>query len=201
MGEKNGHVGSLLEDSWFFGNSLLSKSQSSKIMVRCNSDPCPSSSSTKAEALVSDQDRASKMSSLLRTPSLPLGLGGDRKYQLGEEEDEYYEDEPRMGDLIRQAMPLPLPLPLPMPRRRLDRTPSLPPCRGKEVLSTTVVQGGGGVGRLSRRESSVESTFLLQEKGPIAVMTKLTRRASIDSSMLLPPKCTTYKVCYILDYD
>lgn len=193
MGEKNEHVGNLFEDSWFFGNSLLSRSQSSKIMVRCNSDPSPSSSSTKKETLVSDQDHPSNMSSLLRTPSLPLYLGGDTKYQLDEEEDEDDDDEPRMGDLIRQAMPMRMPVPVPVPRRRLDRTPSLPPCRGKEgsTMASTGVQKDVGVGRLSRRES-LDSAVLLQEKGSIAAMTKLTRRASIDSSML-PPKCSTSK--------
>ncbi|KMT13107.1 hypothetical protein BVRB_4g086490 [Beta vulgaris subsp. vulgaris] len=152
-------------------------------MVRCNSDPC-SSSSSKKETLVSQHH--SKMSNNLhRTPSLPVSLGRDSKYQLDEEEEE---DEPRMGDLIRQAMPMPMS----MPRRRLDRTPSLPPCRGDEALNmASNVQSGAGVGRLTRRES-IDSSALLPEKGPIA-MTKLTRRASIDSSLLLPPKCTTSK--------
>ncbi|XP_021773740.1 uncharacterized protein LOC110737716 [Chenopodium quinoa] len=196
MEEKNGHVvGYLFEDSWFFGNSLLSRSKSSKTMVRCNSDPCTSSSSsTKEEGLISDQDHPAMMNSLLRTPSLPLGFGGDRKYQLGDNDDEEEDDDeegPRMGDLIMQAMPLPKQ----MPRRRLDRTPSLPACRGKEAVSTVATTGipnGAGVGRLSRRES-LDPSVMLQEKGPIAAMTKLTRRASIDSSMLLPPKSTTSK--------
>lgn len=190
--QKGGHVNNLFEDSWFFGNTLLSnksRSYSSK-MVRSYSDPC-TSSSTKEEILVSQLD-PSKTSNLLRTPSLPPCFGRETKFEGEEEEEEEEkeeEDETRMGDLIRQAMPMPML----MNGRRLDRAPSLPPCRGKEFVNmvSNIHSGPNSVGRLTRR-ASIDSSVLLPEKGPIG-MAKLSRRASIDSSMVLPPKYMTSK--------
>ncbi|XP_057540196.1 uncharacterized protein LOC130818153 [Amaranthus tricolor] len=163
--EINGHFSNLFEDSWFFGNSLLRSSKSSKTMVRCNSDPCSSSSSNDQENMINHDQDPLKKSNLLRTPSLPLCFDHNDDDNDEQHEDE---DEHRMGDLIRQAMPMPVPMT--MTGRRLDRTPSLPPCRGKDAM-----KGHG----------------LVLEKGPIAIA-KLTRRASIDSS-LLPPKSSTSK--------
>ncbi|KAK9688858.1 hypothetical protein RND81_09G016400 [Saponaria officinalis] len=182
MEQQKGQVNNLLEDVWFFGNTMKNKSNSSKVMLRCNSDPCPSTS-TKEE-----HHSPSKMSKnpLLRAPSLPVSLGKDTKYEVEDEEED--EDEPRMGDLIRQAMPMS------MNRRRLDRTPSLPPFRGAhEGLSVglRVDEGCSSVGKLCKKMSVESSSFLVQEKGPLA-MVKLSRRGSIDSSLLLlPPKCTS----------
>ncbi|KAH9616062.1 hypothetical protein KSS87_000802 [Heliosperma pusillum] len=173
----------LLEHTWFFGNTLhnKSKSKSSKFMVRSNSDPCPSSTTTKDNTLSSPDYHSIKMNNnLCRAPSLPTSLGKGKKYELVEEEEE--EDEPRMGDLIRQAMPMP------NSTRRLDRMMSLPPCRvaneASSIIIATDVEKGGNL----CRKVSVESPALLQEKGPIAV-TKLSRGASVDLSLLLPPKC------------
>jgi len=184
--DQNSHVNSLLDDGWFFGNSLANKPRPASKMLRCYSDPCPCSS-TKEEILVSPPNQTnSKMSNLLRTPSLPPVWGREMKCSLEEEEEEEEEDEPRMGDLIRQAMPLS------MPRgRRLDRTPSLPPCRGKEASSgvSGIPNGPNGSSRLTRR-ASIDSSVLLPEKCPNG-MPKLSRKASTDYSMVLPPKCTS----------
>ncbi|XP_074318940.1 uncharacterized protein LOC141655786 [Silene latifolia] len=173
MEQHKGQINNLLEDTWFFGNTLKNKSKLSKTMVRCNSDPCPSSSTNE------DYNHPLKTSNngLLRTPSLPVSLGKDVKYELGNEDED--DEEPRMGDLIRQAMPMS------MSRRRLERTPSLPPCRGtsKGLSVASEVQNG--------RKVSVELSPFLQEKGPIG-MVRLTRRASMDSSFL-PPKYTSSK--------
>ncbi|KAL8144115.1 hypothetical protein V2J09_017147 [Rumex salicifolius] len=132
----------LLEDGWFFGNFLNSKAK----MVRCNSDPAPSSSKTKEEMFGAKKNSA-ESNSLLRTPSLPP--------KLGKEEKDWAEDEdnsPRMGDLIRQAMPC-----------KLKKTPSLPPFRiKKEAVSN--------------------------ENVALTPKCKLTRRSSLDPSILLPPK-------------
>lgn len=57
----------LLEDSWFFGNSLKQKPR----MSRCFSDPCPSSSSSAASP--------KEGKGLVRAPSLPPYLGRDDK--------------------------------------------------------------------------------------------------------------------------
>ncbi|XP_074290368.1 uncharacterized protein LOC141617092 [Silene latifolia] len=177
--QQKGQLSNLLQHTWFFGNTLQNKSKSSKTMVRSNSDPCPSSNTTKDVTLNSpdyDSIRMNNNNNLRRAPSLPISLGKDKKYELVEEEAED-EDEPRMGDLIRQAMPMPV------STRRLDRMSSLPPCRVANEASN--VQKGEKL----CRNMSVESSSLLQEKGPIPIaMTKLTRRASIDSSLMLPPK-------------
>ncbi|KAL2944408.1 Protein translocase subunit SecA [Bienertia sinuspersici] len=136
-------------------------------MVRCNSDPCSSSSSSnkeeEEEALGSQEYYySSKMSSstLFRTPSLPPCWGRDTKYRAEEEEEEEEEeDEARMGDLIRQAMPLPRPI---------NKNLSMP------------------------KRGWIERLLFRHEKGPIAEVSKLSRRASIDTSML-PPKCYASK--------
>ncbi|GMH25557.1 hypothetical protein Nepgr_027400 [Nepenthes gracilis] len=137
---------SLLEDRWFFGNSFNRKSG----FLRCNSDP--SSSNRKGGMLGFD-------SSLDRTPSLPPCFCGEGA--------EVMEEEPRMGDLIRQAMPC---------GSTLVRTRSLQPRKEMD-------DGGAGTGgsKVSRRDS-----ISLPEKG--GPMNRLTRRTSADSSTLLPPR-------------
>ncbi|KAJ8437077.1 hypothetical protein Cgig2_002044 [Carnegiea gigantea] len=183
--DQNSHVNSLLDDGWFFGNSLANKPRPASKMVRCYSDPCPCSS-TKEQILVTPQNQTnSKMNNLLQTSSLPPFWGREMKYSQ-EEEGEEEEDEPRMGDLIRQAMPLPMPS-----GRILDRTPSLPPCRGKEVSSGVpgIQNGPNGSGTLTRR-ATIASSVLLPEKCPYG-MPRLSRKASTDSSMVLPPKYTS----------
>ncbi|KAH9611174.1 hypothetical protein KSS87_001329 [Heliosperma pusillum] len=174
MEQNKEQINNLLEDTWFFGNTLKNKSKLLKTIVRCNSDPC-TSSSTNEDYNYNHHLKTSN--ALLRTPSLPVSLGKDEKYELRDEEEDH--EEPRMGDLIRQAMP--------MPRKRLDRAPSLPPCRGasKGLSVAPEVQYGASNGR----KVSVELSPFLQEKGPLG-MVKLSRRASMDSS-LLPPKYTS----------
>lgn len=137
----------LLEDGWFFGNFLNKKGK----MMRCNSDPAPSS---KKEMMFGPKKNAVESGCLLRTPSLPPNLGKKEEQDLGEDEDYG----PRMGDLIRQAMPC----------KKLAKAPSLPPCRiKKEAIGN-------------------ENVVVTPPKGP--TMSKLTRRSSLDPSILLPPK-------------
>ncbi|GAB4846501.1 hypothetical protein Ancab_025506 [Ancistrocladus abbreviatus] len=171
-----------LEDSWFFGNSLL---KGKSRMVRCNSDPSPSpspspsSSSSSSITTTTEEDallfefnpkRNGKIHGLHRTPSLPPCFGGEK---VGAEE--YEAEEPSMGDLIRQAMPVFCN----GKGSRLVRAPSLPPCMGKE-------DGGGGVSRRGATSSP--------EKG--SQMSKLTRRSSIDSSIInaLPPRYSSKRL-------
>lgn len=105
-------AGDLLEECWFFENMLDRKAR----MLRCHSDPCPSSSSVSQEMLVwnscieapspsrkqpidnndsvqpkeSESTQSSSRHGLLRAPSLPPCIG--RK-----------ESEPRTSKLTRQA--------------------------------------------------------------------------------------------------
>ncbi|KAL8141272.1 hypothetical protein V2J09_007293 [Rumex salicifolius] len=140
----------LLEDCWFFGNLLNTKAK----ILRCNSDPSPS---LKEEEMFELKKNTSKSNNLLRSPSLPPNLDKGKE----EEEDWDEEDGPRMGDLIRQAMPC-----------KLARTPSLPPYMIK----------------IKKGVSSPQDVVMMP-KGP--TMTKLTRRSSLDPSLLLPPKHTS----------
>ncbi|GAB4849447.1 hypothetical protein Ancab_004241 [Ancistrocladus abbreviatus] len=148
----------LLEDSWFFGNSLLTRKSR---MVRCNSDPSPSAT-TKEDTLLFNAKGNNKINAWHRTPSLPPS-------SVGEEVED--EEELRMGDLIRQAMPV---VRSGRSGNRLARAPSLQPCKGEEE------EEGGGVSR--------SGAISLPEKG--SQVSKLTRRASIDSSIInaLPPR-------------
>ena len=97
-----------LEESWFFGNLLETKSKSR--MVRSLSDPCSSSSGEKSyeetyetikklESRRRSSNRKSsskKKSGLARAPSLPTSL--ESRDDEEEEEVEF-----SMGKLIRQA--------------------------------------------------------------------------------------------------
>lgn len=196
--QRKAHVNSLLEDGWFFGNTLANNRarRSASKMVRCLSDPCPCSNS-KDEISGSSRTCSDPklMNDLLKTPSAPPSWGG-MKFSLEKErdddEEEEDEDEPSMGDLIRQAMPLNMPKPN---YRRLDRTTSLLPCRSKAEYSSRVPSTHNGPiegGRLTRR-ASIDSSVLLPGNGPNR-MAKLSRRTSIDASMVLPPKYTSSKV-------
>ncbi|KAK9674473.1 hypothetical protein RND81_12G234900 [Saponaria officinalis] len=179
---KKEHVTNLLENSWFFGNTLKNLSNSPKIMVisnnsNSNNNNFCSSSTTKEDKLDLRVHDPKKMSNnLRRTPSLPFFLGKDGRYEVEEEEED--EDEPRMGDLIRQAMPIS------KTSGKLDRMSSLPPCRVANEVSSVVLRAQQG-GKLSRKVAP--PPLVVEEKG----MARLSRGASIDSSMFLPPKYTS----------
>ncbi|GMH05616.1 hypothetical protein Nepgr_007456 [Nepenthes gracilis] len=149
---------SLLEDGWFFGNLFNRKSR----FTRCHSDPSYSSSSN---GRVEMMELRSKGNNLRRTPSLPPCFGGEG---MAEEEAATEEEEPRMADLIRQAM---------LCGRRLVKAPSLPRCRARE-------EGGGDRG--GRIELNRRRSISLPGKGDRT--SKLTRRASINSALDLPPR-------------
>lgn len=107
-------AGELLEQGWFFGNLLQTKSnsKSSSRMLRSFSDPCSSSNFPgksyeetyetikKGTKTNKSSSRKTASSSLVRTPSLPT--------TLDEEELEF-----SMAKLIRQASLNTRPLPLP----------------------------------------------------------------------------------------
>ncbi|KAM7492556.1 hypothetical protein LguiA_035477 [Lonicera macranthoides] len=122
--EEKVEPGSLLEQGWFFGNFLDKKRK----MLRCYSDPCPSSNPTQ-EMLVRksyDHQNSSSASSktkvsskenggslrlnkpnlctngLVRAPSLPPCIGKVEVDDEDEDEDDE-ESEFTMGRLIRQA--------------------------------------------------------------------------------------------------
>lgn len=92
---------------------------------------------------------------------------------LGEMGDEGEEDEdgPRMGDLIREAMPC-----------RLARAPSLPTSKiRKEVVAAEagMARGGPAIGKLTRRSSMDPSLILLAKN---IAKTKGTKQGSSASS-------------------
>lgn len=92
-----GEAGTLLEESWFFGNLLHRKPR----MSRCYSDPCPSSNYSQEMIVRKSYDESpsssqlKSSSSLRRAPSLPPCLGRE---EVEDEESEF-----TMGRLIRQA--------------------------------------------------------------------------------------------------
>ncbi|XP_057796367.1 uncharacterized protein LOC131012434 [Salvia miltiorrhiza] len=107
--DENEAAGELLEDCWFFGNLLQTKSNSR--MLRSFSDPCSSSNfpaksyeeayetinkgKTKSHRKTASSKKSSG-GSLVRAPSLPTTL----------ETDDFHDDEEvefSMGKLIRQA--------------------------------------------------------------------------------------------------
>lgn len=175
--------GLLLEESWFFGNLLDRKSR----MLRCYSDPCPSSKNTqdmlagksleetfsslqkipKGERLNIDSrrsnpklQRASQSSNLERTPSLPVFV--DYKDEIQDEESEF-----SMGKLIRQASINHVKVSPPKqtsPQSCLQRAPSLPVFAEREEIHDE------------------ENDFS---------MGKLIRQASLNHARVLPPKHTS----------
>ncbi|KAH6764253.1 hypothetical protein C2S51_015502 [Perilla frutescens var. frutescens] len=100
--------GELLEDCWFFGNLLQtkskSKSKSSRLMLRSLSDPC-SSSSFPGKSYQETYDSITKRErsntktdqNLVRAPSLPTTFETSHNFH-DDEEMEF-----SMGKLIRQA--------------------------------------------------------------------------------------------------
>ncbi|KAL8167286.1 hypothetical protein V2J09_008785 [Rumex salicifolius] len=126
---RNQEPAMLLEDAWFFGNLLKRKPK----IMRCNSEP-----SKKAEIFVHEKNA----SSLIRIPSLPPKFGKGKR-NLDEEDDEFG---PRMGDLIRQAMPC-----------KLSKAPSLPIYRTKKEISFPKMS------KLSRM-SSLDPSLLIPTK-------------------------------------
>ncbi|KAL9232446.1 hypothetical protein vseg_007557 [Gypsophila vaccaria] len=190
MDHLKGHVSNLLENSWFFGNTLtknISKSSKNNMVRSTNSNNNPCSSSTTKEDVTLDlrvHDPNKMSNTLRRAPSLPTSLGKVERYELDDDDEEEDEDEPRMGDLIRQAMPIS------NTSRKLDRMASLPPCVMDSEVSS-IVPRAPKCGKLGRKVS-VETPPLVQEKGPLA-MARLSRGASMDASMFLPPKYTSSK--------
>lgn len=136
----------LLEECWFFKNSLDRKAK--KAILRCYSDPCPSSSSYSQEMLAGNSSGGTNSSSMTKFSS---GGGCDPPPLLprpcvaaGEE----VREEKAMSESILGSS-----------RHDLLRTPSLPPCIG--------------------REEDAESDFALS---------KLIRQASLNSPDVLPPR-------------
>ncbi|XP_050370626.1 uncharacterized protein LOC126788659 [Argentina anserina] len=141
----------LLEECWFFDNLLIRKQR----MLRCYSDPCcPSPSSFGQEMLVKNSEAKN---SLVRTPSLPLNVGREEKV---EEAVNHNTPKKCSSKLTRQTshqkiLQTPTKSPPCVSRREDDqdgeksdsrrsksygqpvqrsllRTPSLPPCFGRE---------------------------------------------------------------------
>ncbi|KAM5586146.1 hypothetical protein ABKV19_005179 [Rosa sericea] len=141
----------LLEECWFFDNLLIRKQR----MLRCYSDPCcPSSSSFGQEMLVKNSEAKN---SLVRTPSLPLQVGRGEKVEQAVKQST---PKKSMSKLTRQTSHQKvLQTPTKSPpcvstkeevqdrersdsrrsksngqsvQRSLLRTPSLPPCLGRE---------------------------------------------------------------------
>ncbi|KAK9269487.1 hypothetical protein L1049_001262 [Liquidambar formosana] len=144
----------LLEDCWFFDNLLDRRTK----MLRCNSDPCPSSNfsqemlvrnssaetSSSMRKLPEEDGHGSFPCNLARTPSLPPCVGRKEGIQTKESDS-------GINELTHQ-----------LSRHSLLRTPSLPPCIG-------------------RKESTPD-----EESDP--KISKLTRQASLNPPNALPPR-------------
>ncbi|KAM6550392.1 hypothetical protein CsatB_000200 [Cannabis sativa] len=76
----------LLEESWFFGNLLINQKPK---MLRCFSDPCPSSSSSISNIITLDNNNNNNTitRNLARAPSLPPNIGREEKEEEEEEEN------------------------------------------------------------------------------------------------------------------
>ncbi|XP_009609883.1 uncharacterized protein LOC107813590 [Nicotiana tabacum] len=182
--------GLLLEESWFFGNLLDRKSR----MLRCYSDPCPSSKNTQdmlagksleetfsslqklpqGEKLNLDSrrsnpklQRASKSSNLQRVPSLPVFV--DYKDEIQDEESDF-----SMGKLIRQAS--------------INNVKVSPPKQSSQVnlpkAPQSSLQRAPSLPVFAEREENHE------EENDFS-MGKLIRQASLNHARVLPPKHTS----------
>lgn len=156
-------VDDLLEECWFFDNLLKGRA---RMMLRCNSDPCPSSSNTSFIEKKEDDDGVVARRGLIRAPSLPPFIG--RK------EEELEKESIGTRKLIRQSSP-PIRLQAPKPScsnkekgggskekagtsgtkfsgelscRKLQKAPSLPPNIGREDISCQENESDARMSRL-----------------------------------------------------
>lgn len=146
----NEAVDDLLEECWFFDNLLKGRAT---MMLRCNSDPCPSSSKTSFIEKKVDDNGVIAHHGLIRAPSLPPCIG--RK------EEEQEKESIGARKLMRQSSHQ-IRLQAPKPNcsnkekgggskekestsrtkfsgesscRKLQKAPSLPPSIGREEIS------------------------------------------------------------------
>ncbi|GFZ12423.1 hypothetical protein Acr_23g0008080 [Actinidia rufa] len=151
-----------LEACWFFGN-LLDK-RPTKTMLRCYSDPSPSSNYKSSSKKVSEGGGCDRPN-LIRTPSLPQPCTA------------------RGEEIMNKPRPKPL-------RQNSHRAPSLPSCVGREEdaeimskprpkLSRQILRRAPSLPPCVGREEDAESDF---------AMSKLIRQASLNSQDLLPPR-------------
>lgn len=159
----NEAVDDLLEECWFFDNLLKGRART---MLRCNSDPCPSSSNTSFIEKKEDDDGVVARRGLIRAPSLPPFIG--RK------EEELEKESIGTRKLIRQSShPIRLQAPKPscsnkekgggskekagtsgtkfsgeLSCRKLQKVPSLPPNIGREDISCQENESDARMSRL-----------------------------------------------------
>lgn len=140
--EKVQEAGHLLEEAWFFGNFLDTKT---KTMSRCYSDPCPSSNCNQ-EMLVEKSNKKIPMSSdqsvhsgLTRTPSLPTSMA----------RGEFSPEKERFPGVKKSSS-----------RQKLARAPSLPPCMMAREEDEDDQESEFTMGRLIRQASLSSSDML-----------------------------------------
>ncbi|XP_059662683.1 uncharacterized protein LOC132308582 [Cornus florida] len=154
--------GELLEESWFFGNSLDRKTK----FLRCFSDPCPSSSNYSQDTPVRSSCREnssnnklklSKGHALVSTPSMPPPC-------MPREEEEVIQENGR-GCSMRKSN-----LQSPRQRHRLVRAPSLPPCIGR-VDAYEDAESDFALSKLIRQASLNSTSDVLPPRNTSKVMT------------------------------
>ncbi|KAF5478623.1 hypothetical protein F2P56_005166 [Juglans regia] len=175
----------LLEEGWFFGNSLNRKTR----MSRCNSDPCPSSNSGLEMSVKNLSGATGKLKEddgfvppcLVRTPSLPPYLG--REVETRENKFNHSTSKLNLQRLHQNLFQTPKQLPTCIgrkkgsqekerdgrrntligqsTRRNLLRTPSLPPGIGREEITDQDRESDPRLSRSTRHPSP----DLLRHKG------------------------------------